>query len=227
MARNVHRKEPWGKWFWDDWTADEAVAACSLAAQGLWMRMLCVCAKSRPPGFLTLAARPCTVADIAKIGGVDNETASNLVGELARKNVFSRTRNGTIYCRRMVRDSKKAATARKNGSKRGAVTTGPPREIRPLVPQLEARSQNQELKISVSDSVAALARGAGAKKLGPNFADPEVRKARWMQKAIENARAALSKDGFEKLLVGLANNEAVAMAELNRLDRGRRNGGEP
>ena len=48
-----------------------------------------------------------------------------------------------------------------------------------------------------------------------------------MQKAIENARAALSKDGFEKLLVGLANNEAVAMAELNRLDRGRRNGGKP
>ena len=45
---------PWGKFWWRDWLTDPNLSACSLAAQGLWMRMLCIMAHSNPIGHLAL-----------------------------------------------------------------------------------------------------------------------------------------------------------------------------
>ena len=44
----------WAKFFWADWDNDTALASCSMAAQGLWMRLLCVAAQGDPYGTITV-----------------------------------------------------------------------------------------------------------------------------------------------------------------------------
>lgn len=109
----------WSKFFWSDWANDPALRLCSLAAQGLWMRMLCVAAEHDPIGYVAVAGRGLELPGLARVIGADESEVQILLGELERNGVFSRDRKGRIYSRRMVRDAKKAATARKNGKKGG------------------------------------------------------------------------------------------------------------
>ena len=97
---------PYGKFYWSDWQADPKLRVCSLAAQGLWMRMLCVMAEAKPTGYLLIGCQPCTTTDLAAIVGRPAEEVQTLLDELKRWEVFSENRAGTIYSRRMVKDSK-------------------------------------------------------------------------------------------------------------------------
>lgn len=112
----------WSKFFWSDWANDPALRLCSLAAQGLWMRMLCLAAESDPIGYVTINGRILGVTDIARLTGVTETEVSDLLDEMDRNGVFSRDRKGRIYSRRMVRDAKRAALARKNGKQGGNPT---------------------------------------------------------------------------------------------------------
>lgn len=119
---------PWSKFFWSDWESDESLKQCSLAAQGLWMRMLCICATGDPIGYLTIAGNPLDSSGVARMAGVSMGEAENLMEELSRWGVFSRDRRGRIYSRRIVRDANKSAKARKNGKRGGNPTLGKQRE---------------------------------------------------------------------------------------------------
>ncbi len=46
------KKRPWGKFYWNDWQGDPCLRVCGLAAQGLWMRMLCLAAEADPIGYV-------------------------------------------------------------------------------------------------------------------------------------------------------------------------------
>jgi hypothetical protein len=109
----------WTKFYWSDWESDPSLRLCSLAAQGLWMRMLCVAASHDPIGFVCISGRPLEVTDLARLTGGTETEADALLQELGRNGVFSRDRTGRIYCRRMLRDARTAATARNNGAKGG------------------------------------------------------------------------------------------------------------
>jgi hypothetical protein len=102
-------------WFWKDWESDVALKDCSLAAQGLWMRMLCIAAQHDPTGYVSIGSVGLSAERIARIVGAGVQETERLIGELSLNGVFSRDRNGTIYNRRMVRDAKKAKVAQKNG----------------------------------------------------------------------------------------------------------------
>lgn len=109
----------WTKFFWSDWETDPALRLCSFAAQGLWMRMLCIAAVHDPIGYVAVAGRGLDETSIARMtGGLESEVSS-LLGELDRNGVFSRDRHGRIYSRRMVSDAKKSAAARKFGKEGG------------------------------------------------------------------------------------------------------------
>ncbi len=110
---------PWSKFFWNDWENDPSLRLCSFAAQGFWMRLLCLAAKSNPTGFVAVAGRPCSSTDIARLSGVSEQEVESLLGELSRNGVFSRDAQGRIYCRRMVRDNRKRQKLRQNGAKGG------------------------------------------------------------------------------------------------------------
>jgi hypothetical protein len=110
---------PWSKFFWNDWENDPALRLCSFAAQGLWMRLLCLAAKSNPTGFVAVAGRPCSPTDIARLSGVSEQEVELLLGELSRNGVFSRDAKGRIYCRRMVRDNRLRQKLAQIGAKGG------------------------------------------------------------------------------------------------------------
>jgi len=109
----------WTKFYWADWGIDPALKLCSLAAQGLWMRMLCVAAEATPRGYVAVNGSPLDSNDIARIAGETKATVDDLLAELEGKGVFSRDRRGCIYSRRMVRDEKIAEKNEKNGKKGG------------------------------------------------------------------------------------------------------------
>ena len=113
-----------GRWFWPDWLSDPELRACSFAARGLWMDMLCIAAQAKPVGHLMIADRAMTTTDIQRVVGGETSEIEILLAELERNRVFSRTRKGVIYSRRIVRDAKKAKTSRENGKKGGNPSLG-------------------------------------------------------------------------------------------------------
>jgi hypothetical protein len=75
----------WAKFFWADWANDTALGLCSFAAQGLWMRMLCLMAQGDPYGCLTIKGRPPTMAELRKLcGGATDSSHRNSARDFAR-----------------------------------------------------------------------------------------------------------------------------------------------
>jgi hypothetical protein len=133
------------------------------------MRMLCIAAVHVPTGYVAVNGRGLGVTDIARLAGVTETEARDLIGELDRNGVFSRDRKGTIYSRRLVRDARKAEIARKNGKNGGNPSLGKnrgnqPSDNPPLKGEVkggdkpqkpEARSQILEKEPDGSSSVRA------------------------------------------------------------------------
>lgn len=110
---------PFGKFFWSDYASDPALKICSFAAQGLWMRMLCIAAEHDPVGYVAVNGRGLDTNTIARATGGSLDEVQELLAELETNGVFSRDRRGWIYSRRMIRDAKKARNAREIGKKGG------------------------------------------------------------------------------------------------------------
>lgn len=112
----------WSKFYWADWETDPALRLCSLAAQGLWMRMLCIAAAHDPIGYVAVAGRGLDETALARLTGCQESEIASLLGELSQNGVFSRDRHGRVFSRRMVDDAKKSAIAKKNGKNGGNPT---------------------------------------------------------------------------------------------------------
>jgi hypothetical protein len=121
----------WSKFFWSDWESDPNLRLCSLAAQGLWMRMLCIAAAHEPIGYVAIAGKGLEDAALARLAGCPQAELGALLGELEGNRVFSRDRQGRIYSRRMIADARKARLARRNGLKGGNPSLSKERAISP------------------------------------------------------------------------------------------------
>lgn len=84
------------------------------------MQMLCIAAEAEPIGHVTVGGRPLDVRELARLTGEEAHVIESLLSELRAHAVFSETRKGLIYNRRMVRDGKIAVRNRENGSKNAA-----------------------------------------------------------------------------------------------------------
>lgn len=113
---------PWLKFYPTDWRADPALRMCSLQARGLWIEMIALMHEAVPYGHLLISDKPPTDTQLAVLGGAPIDQVTNSLGELEAAGVFSRTRKGVIYSRRMVRDGQGRVTAMKNGKKGGNPT---------------------------------------------------------------------------------------------------------
>lgn len=109
----------WGKFFWSDWRSDPGLRACSYAARGLWMDMLCIAAEAEPKGYVSINGRACDAKAIARVTGGQIEEVESLLTELEEHGVFSKTAEGLIYSRRMVNDGEKAKTGAHYGKQGG------------------------------------------------------------------------------------------------------------
>jgi hypothetical protein len=112
---------PWGKFWWRDWLTDPNLSACSLASQGLWLRMLCIMAHSNPIGHLLLPPRRADETEarqIARLVLAYGKGVGPLLKELEMRGVFSRNSDGIIVSRRMVRDAERSEIGREAIAKR-------------------------------------------------------------------------------------------------------------
>lgn len=109
----------WAKFWWQDWQRDPALRMCSLAARGAWIEMLCLMADANPVGHLLVNGRTPNMRQLAAVLGCSERDANKLVAELEENGVFSRSDDGTIYSRRMVRDKVISDEASANGKKGG------------------------------------------------------------------------------------------------------------
>jgi hypothetical protein len=100
-------KNPSSTWYFNDWENDPALKACSLAAQGLWKRLLCIAARSPEHGVVQIEGRTSSLPEglphIAAVVGRTPEEIAPLIDELLSSGTASRDRKKRIYCRRMVR----------------------------------------------------------------------------------------------------------------------------
>jgi hypothetical protein len=113
----------WGKFYWSDWADDPALALCSLAAQGLWMRLLCLAAQGTPYGHVTINGKAATVEQIDALINVDRRGhgpryVPKLIDELVRNGVAFIGNCGCLVSRRMERDGEMFLTRHKAAEKR-------------------------------------------------------------------------------------------------------------
>jgi hypothetical protein len=109
----------WSKFWWQDYEGDDALRVVSLAAQGLWMRVLCAMHKGDPHGHLTINGRPPNDRQVAAIASAPEREVVRLLAELEQAAVFSKTADGVIFNRRMVRDKASGDRAREIGKTGG------------------------------------------------------------------------------------------------------------
>ncbi len=92
-------------WYWNDWFGCAEVRLCGLAARGLWFDMLGIMSRAERKGFLSINGKPMNSKELAKFVGEFQGKVEELLEELEYYKVFSRDTDGTIYNRRMARES--------------------------------------------------------------------------------------------------------------------------
>jgi len=97
--------QPFIKFYLRDWDSDAELTSCSLAAQGLWLRMMRVMHEAEPYGFFVgRSGEAVDVVAFAKRLMVKPREVKGLMDELEEAGVCSRDSQGRLYSRRMVRD---------------------------------------------------------------------------------------------------------------------------
>lgn len=126
-------KRPWAKFYWQNHDAEPGLRMCSAVANGIWVRMLGIMAFSEPPGYLVqFNGKPIPDLKLHKAIPIQTtfEEVVAALKELEEHGVFSRTPEGVIYCRRMVREDLKSrkmqALAQKSWEKRRTRPAGQP-----------------------------------------------------------------------------------------------------
>ena len=97
-------KRPAFQFYPSDWRKDPALSACSLAARGLWIELMCIAHESDAYGHLSINGKAMSAPQLARMVGESQPAISKLLAELSDAGVFSRTEQGVIYSRRMVKD---------------------------------------------------------------------------------------------------------------------------
>ncbi len=101
---------------------DPALRACSLAARGLWLDLLCLMFECDRRGYLQINGKPMSLEQIARSTGCSTDEASRCLQELDDSGVFSRSEHGSIYSRRLVRDDQTRAARVAAGAIGGSKT---------------------------------------------------------------------------------------------------------
>jgi hypothetical protein len=97
-------KRPSFQFYPGDWLRDFALRSCSSGARGLWIDLICLMVEGEPFGHLKVGSKVILTVNLPGILGLTLQEAEGWMGELEEAKVFSRTEDGVIYSRRMVRD---------------------------------------------------------------------------------------------------------------------------
>jgi hypothetical protein len=113
-------KYPWFKFYPADWRAEPALRMVSLEARGLWIECMCLMHEAEPYGHLIVRGSALETAQLASIVGATEQSVRSCLHELEEAGVLSVKPDGTVYCRRMVRDAKNRERAKNHGKRGGS-----------------------------------------------------------------------------------------------------------
>ena len=113
-------KLPWFKFYPADWRAEPALRMVSLEARGLWIECMCLMHEAEPYGHLIVRGAALETAQLASIVGASEQVIRSCLHELEEAGVLSVKPDGTVYCRRMVRDAKNRERAKNHGKRGGS-----------------------------------------------------------------------------------------------------------
>lgn len=122
---------PWMKFYPPDWRADPALRMCSYAARGFWMEMLCLMHEATPRGFLVVNGKAVNERQLASLSGGSVDDVRACLAELLEAGVYSVDEQGTIFSRRMVRETERSVKASDNGKMGGNPILLDKREVKP------------------------------------------------------------------------------------------------
>lgn len=109
-------KRPAFQFYPADWRKDAALQSCSVAARGLWIEAMCIAHECEPYGHLVVNGRPMNAAQIGRLVGLSAKECAGLLDGLERAGVMSRTEDGAVFSRRMVRDEELRQRRAKGGN---------------------------------------------------------------------------------------------------------------
>jgi hypothetical protein len=116
-----------------------------MAARGFWMELQYLCHQGNPYGHVASNGKPLSIEQIATSALCRINHASKWILELEVAGVFSRTTDGMIYCRRMLKDVEKTKKFSEFGKRGGNPTLkwgDNPRGPRGLTPGLSSIDQS-------------------------------------------------------------------------------------
>jgi hypothetical protein len=162
-AQYVGKREAF-PFYTGDWLKDLALRSVSLAARGLWIDLLALMFHCPRPGLLQQAnGSPMSAIQIARMTGCSPDEAVAVLAELDAAGVFSRTADGVIYSRRMVRDGHKRQLCSEAGKRGGNPILKGRRKGRPN-PPVDGPSTSQAAA-TVGESGSATSAEQGVAKI--------------------------------------------------------------
>lgn len=115
----IKGKSPSYPYYPSDWLNDPALQSCSLYARGLWHEMNSRMWACEPQGHLVLNGKPYTLPQLARFVREPEKQVKAALEELEAAGVYSKTPEGVIYSRRMVRDVHNRKVRAEGGKKGG------------------------------------------------------------------------------------------------------------
>lgn len=109
----------YAKFYPRDWLGDPLLRMVSPFERGIWIDLLCCMMLADPYGYLATNGKAMHDDDIARMVGVDKDTLKGAINHLLELGIPSRTSDGIIYSRRLVRDHAAFEAAQKSGKRGG------------------------------------------------------------------------------------------------------------
>lgn len=157
-------KRPAFQFYPADWRKDVELQSCSMAAQGLWINVMCLAHECEPYGHLTINGKGMTAAQLGRQVGLSSKECESLLNELVDAGVARTTEEGVIYSKRMVSDERLRNVRAESGR-----LGGNPALVGRKVNQKDNQGANQDNKqsptpsSSSSTSVNSEAKASGGK----------------------------------------------------------------
>jgi len=220
-------KLPFIKFYPGDWIRD-SVAGCSLAAQGLWLRLLFLMHDSERYGHLCQGGLPVPTDRICRLIGCSPDEYATLLAELKLAGVPSFTGKRIMYSRRMEKDAEDRADMRERKAKSRANTKHLKGNGHNLVTdeshdcpgeRSEVRSQRSEVR-EHTEAAGAPGEARCVSPPPPDFDASEIAKRIW-QRHPAHRRGSLqaTERAFAQRLMGAMAPAAVA-ADVDRRHAG-------
>lgn len=150
-----------------DWRKDPKLSSVSMAAKGLWMDMLCLMFESERRGYLQVNGKAPSKEQLSRMVCCSIGEITPLLLELKDADVYSCTRDGIIYSRRMVRDEnirkKRVEAGEKGGNPAFKIGKSNPyyhrrkdkQKDKQIDKQTDKQGHNQKITSSSSSSSSA------------------------------------------------------------------------